>query len=55
MKELEHRNWIRFCRKKKKLTLDQNSKNKSNTNRSVTVPAMGDTGKCVATHTTQVA
>ena len=26
MKELEHRNWIRFCRKKKKLTLDQMKK-----------------------------
>eukprot|EP00472_Partenskyella_glossopodia_P002862 CAMPEP_0197522342 /NCGR_PEP_ID=MMETSP1318-20131121/7506_1 /TAXON_ID=552666 /ORGANISM="Partenskyella glossopodia, Strain RCC365" /LENGTH=159 /DNA_ID=CAMNT_0043074695 /DNA_START=3 /DNA_END=479 /DNA_ORIENTATION=- len=26
MKELEHRNWIRFCRKKKKLTLDRMKK-----------------------------
>ena len=38
----------------KKLTLDQNAKNMNNTNRTLTVPAMGDTGKTVATHTTQV-
>jgi len=44
-----------FSFDEKKLTLDQNSKNMSNTNRTLTVPAMGDTGKCVATHTTQVA
>ena len=39
----------------KKLTLDQNSKNKSNKNRTLIKPAMGDVGKCVATHTTQAA
>ena len=37
----------------KKLTLDQNAKNKSNPNRTLTKPAMGDIGKCIATHTTQ--
>ena len=37
-----------FSFDEKKLTLDQNAKNKSNTNRTMTVPAMGDTGKCVA-------
>ena len=39
----------------KKLTLDQNAKNKSKSNRTLTKPAMGDVGKCVATHTTQAA